>query len=183
LFFFLVPEKKTSRPPFQRSNHLPHAVTAMLKFLGNLQRFLLRGNIINYVVAIGIGSSFVLVINAFVKAICMPLVFHYVLDDPEVARKKVVICEAKEACSAGPAKPEVAMQYGLLIEAVLNLVFVTVSLYALLSVLMHFDQTRNFFQGDAPPPPSQTELSAKQANELLREIRDALRLQPKTVPA
>jgi large conductance mechanosensitive channel len=150
----------------------------MLNFLRNFKRFLLRGNIINYVVAIGIGSAFVVVINAFVKGICMPLVYHYLLGEPEMARKKVIICAAKLACSDAPAKPEISMQYGLLIEAMLNLLFVTLSLYALLNLLVHFDASRDFLQGGdvppPPPPPSPTE-QLKQTNELLREIREALK--------
>jgi len=144
----------------------------MLTFLRNLKRFLLRGNIINYVVAIGIGSAFVLVINSFVKGIVMPLVYHYVLNDPEVARKKVIICPAKEACSKGPAKPEISMQYGMLLESVLNLVFISLSLYMILSLIMRFDP-RDLIQGsEAHPLPSSP--SQQRTIELLGEIRDAL---------
>jgi large conductance mechanosensitive channel len=163
---------------------LPSAT--MMTFLRNLKRFLLRGNIVNYVVAIGIGSAFVVMINAFVKGIVMPLVYHYVLQEPEMSRKKVVICAAKAACDKGPAKPEVAMQYGLLIEAVLNFFFIALSLYGILSLLMHFDASRDLIQGGDGATsaahhhlPTPQLLLAQRTNDLLIEIRDALAVRGK----
>lgn len=133
------------------------------------REFISRGNVIDLAVGIVIGASFNAIVDALVKGILMPLV-GLVTGGMNFADKKIVIRPAEVI--DGKEIPENALQYGLVIQAVISFLIVAFAVFMLIKGInrlrRHTEKKREEAAAEAPPPPSPEVV-------LLQEIRDLLK--------
>ena len=128
--------------------------------------FIIRGNVVDLAVGVIIGASFTGIVNSLVKDILMPPI-GLVLGGIDLSNFFVVLKgdhnlnSLKAAADAGA----VTLNYGLLINAVLNFLIVAFVLFLILR------QINRLKKPDAPAAPAETPEDIL----LLREIRDQLK--------
>jgi len=124
--------------------------------------FVMRGNVIDMAVGIIVGTAFGRIINSLVEDILMPPI-GYIMGGVNFSHFKIVI---KGATSQAP---EVAVNYGIFFNTVINFVIVAFAMFMLIRAtrLLHRKQ--------------EAAASAKLSNQeaLLTEIRDILKKQAK----
>ncbi|WP_232668021.1 large conductance mechanosensitive channel protein MscL [Pseudonocardia sp. TRM90224] len=127
--------------------------------LRGFKDFVLRGNVVDLSVAVVIGAAFGLVVSAFTDKIVKPLV--NAVTPPETPALGVRIV---------PGKESTYIDFAGLITVALNFVIVAVVVYFLIVLPLNRLKERRK-SGEEPGPAEPTEV------ELLKEIRDLLRLQ------
>ena len=136
----------------------------MGKFLHDFKEFALKGNVVDMAVGVIVGGAF-----GKINDILMP-VFSIVTGGDGYKNLKYVITEARPATADGAAAvEEVAVNYGLFIQNVVDFVIIALSIFVALRVMMKFMKKEKKAEEPAPAP----EPSAEE--KLLAEIRDELR--------
>ncbi|MEH6745719.1 MAG: large conductance mechanosensitive channel protein MscL [Maribacter arcticus] len=127
--------------------------------------FIMTGNVIDLAVAVLLAGAMGLVVSGFVGDIMMPIVGHF-SGDVDFADMKVVLSEAIIAADGSITKPENAIMYGKWVNAIINLIIVG---FVLFIIIKAYNKTKT------PPAPVEEAPKGPTAEELLVEIRDALR--------
>ena len=127
--------------------------------------FIMTGNVIDLAVAVLLAGAMGLVVSGFVGDIMMPIVGHF-SGDVDFADMKVVLSEAIIAADGSITKPENAIMYGKWINAIINLIIVG---FVLFMIVKAYNKTKT------PPAPVEEAPKGPTAEELLVEIRDALK--------
>ena len=125
----------------------------------------MTGNVIDLSVAVLLAGAMGLVVSGFVSDIMMPIVGHF-SGGVDFADMKIVLSEAVIAADGVVAKPENAILYGKWINAIINLVIVG---FVLFIIVKAYNKTKT------PPAPVEEAPKGPTAEELLVEIRDALK--------
>lgn len=131
--------------------------------------FALKGNVLDLAVGVIIGAAFGAVVSSLVADVLMPPI-GWLAGGIDFADKKVVIQSAQTAMKDGKeiVKPEVALSYGLFINAVIKFLIQAAAVFMIIKL---FNTARKRFEAEkaaAPPPPPTPE------QKLLTEIRDLL---------
>ena len=129
------------------------------------KNFIMTGNVIDLSVAVLLAGAMGLVVSGFVSDIMMPIVGHF-SGGVDFADMKIVLSEAVIAADGVVAKPENAILYGKWINAIINLVIVG---FVLFIIVKAYNKTKT------PPAPVEEAPKGPTAEELLIEIRDALK--------
>ncbi|WP_339656700.1 large conductance mechanosensitive channel protein MscL [uncultured Maribacter sp.] len=129
------------------------------------KNFIMTGNVIDLSVAVLLAGAMGLVVSGFVSDIMMPIVGHF-SGGVDFADMKIVLSEAVIAADGVVAKPENAILYGKWINAIINLVIVG---FVLFIIVKAYNKTKT------PPAPVEEAPKGPTAEELLVEIRDALK--------
>ncbi len=141
----------------------------MGKFLHDFKEFALKGNVVDMAVGVIVGGAFGKIVSSLVNDILMP-VFSIVTGGDGYKNLKYVITEARPATADGAAAvEEVAVNYGLFIQNIVDFVIIALSIFVALRVMMKFMKKEKKAEEPAPAP----EPSAEE--KLLTEIRDELR--------
>ncbi|MEH6770127.1 large conductance mechanosensitive channel protein MscL [Maribacter arcticus] len=127
--------------------------------------FIMTGNVIDLAVAVLLAGAMGLVVSGFVGDIMMPIVGHF-SGDVDFADMKVVLSEAIIAADGSITKPENAIMYGKWVNAIINLIIVG---FVLFIIIKAYNKTKT------PPAPVEEAPKGPTAEELLVEIRDALK--------
>jgi large conductance mechanosensitive channel len=127
------------------------------------KNFIMTGNVIDLAIAVLLAGAMGLVINGFVNDIMMPFVGHF-SGGLDFADMKVVLDEAIVATDGTITKSENAIMYGKWINAIINLIIVG---FVLFIIIKAYNKTKTPPAPAAPAGPSD--------NDLLKEIRDALK--------
>lgn len=122
--------------------------------------FVTRGNVVDLAVGLIIGGAFTSVINSFVSDIIMPLIA--MLGRIHLSQMKWVLNQATNNQS------EVAIMYGNFIQVAINF-FITALCIFLIIILMGRDPKKIKTKDEAQKG------QAQKTNDLLEEIRDALK--------
>lgn len=117
----MKPEEKAKKVKKVRK---PSAVSKFFKEFGE---FISRGNVMTMAVGIIIGGAFNAIVTSLVNSIIMPPIS--LLLGNEVSELKWVLRAATEA------KPEIALTWGLFVQAVLNFLIVAFSLFIIIKVM------------------------------------------------
>jgi large conductance mechanosensitive channel len=120
----------------------------------------MRGNVVDMAVGIVIGAAFGRIVNTLVNNVIMPPI-GMVTGGVDFSDKKLVLKDA-----VAPA-PEVAIGYGVFINAVIDFVIVAFALFMVIK-LMNQLQRQQAAAPAAPPAPTKDQV-------LLSEIRDLLK--------
>jgi large conductance mechanosensitive channel len=129
------------------------------------KKFILRGNVVDLAIAVVIGGAFSAVVNSIVNHIIMPVI-GWLIADVNFADLKVVLSEAIIENDV-VVKPEAAIAYGLLIQAIITFIIIGLVLFFIIKGLNKMKKPP-----EAPAP------AAKPADVvLLEEIRDLLKNQ------
>ena len=133
--------------------------------LKEFKDFIMTGNVIDLSVAVLLAGAMGLVVSGFVGDIMMPIVGHF-SGGVDFADMKIVLSEAIVAADGSITKPENAIMYGKWINAIINLVIVG---FVLFIIVKAYNKTKT------PPAPVEEAPKGPTAEELLVEIRDALK--------
>ena len=130
--------------------------------LGEFREFIARGSVVDLAVGVVIGAAFGKIVTAFVDGIVMPIV-GVALGGVSVSDWKYVL-KPETVDATGKKVAEVAIQYGLLIQTMIDFLVIAFVIFLLLKA---YNRVRR--PADAAPAAPPEEVL------LLREIRDALR--------
>lgn len=144
----------------------------MGKFLTDFKEFALKGNIIDMAVGVIIGGAFGKIVSSLVDDILMPVISLCTGGDG-YKNLKYVITEAVPASADGSvaAVEEVAVNYGLFIQNIVDFFIIALSIFVALRVIMKFKKKAEEAPAPAPEPSPE--------EKLLTEIRDILKKEEK----
>lgn len=143
----------------------------MGKFLHDFKEFALKGNVIDMAVGVIVGGAFGKIVSSLVNDILMPVI-TCVTGGDGYANMKYVIKEAVPASADGAvaAVEEVAINYGMFIQNIVDFVIIALSIFVALRVTMKFmKKEKEAEEAPAPAPEPTAE------EKLLTEIRDLLK--------
>ena len=139
----------------------------MGKFLSDFKAFALKGNVIDMAIGVIIGGAFGKIVSSLVDDILMP-VLSLVTGGNGYANLKYVITPGSPAADGVAEIKEVAVNYGIFIQNIVDFIIIALSILVALRVTMKFMHAEKKKEEEAPAPaPSKEEV-------LLTEIRDLL---------
>ena len=130
--------------------------------VSEFKEFIARGNVVDLAVGVVIGAAFGKVVTALVDGVVMPIV-GVALGGVSVSDWKVVL-KPETVDAAGKKVAEVAVQYGMFIQTIIDFLIIA---FVIFMVLKAYNRLRRPV-AEAPAAPPEEVL-------LLREIRDSLR--------
>lgn len=145
----------------------------MGKFIHDFKEFAMKGNIIDMAVGVIVGGAFGKIVSSLVNDIIMP-VMSLVTGGDGYKNLKYVITEGRDAADGVAAVEEVAINYGLFIQNIVDFLIIALSIFVALRVVMKFMKKEK--EAEAAPAPA-PEPTAEE--KLLTEIRDLLKDQDK----
>lgn len=145
----------------------------MGKFLKDFKEFALKGNVVDMAVGVIIGGAFGKIVTSLVNDILMPVI-SIVTGGDGYKNLKYVITEARPATDGVAAVEEVAVNYGLFIQNIVDFLIIALSIFVALRVTMKFIKKEKKEEEAAPAPAPTPE------ETLLTEIRDILKSESKT---
>ena len=138
--------------------------------LEGFKAFLMRGNVIDFAVAVVIGAAFTAVVNSVVKGLINPIVGAFGTKDLEKYRSCLEApCETN---AAGEVAKGIPILWGSVLSAVLTFLITAAVVY----FLMVLPMSRYLARKAAKEQQAEEEVADAEAEEirLLREIRDEL---------
>jgi large conductance mechanosensitive channel len=131
--------------------------------IAEFKEFIARGSVVDLAVAVVIGAAFGRIVTALVDGIVMPFI-SMVTGGVSVADWKHVITPAQLDATGKQVAAEVAIKYGMFLQAIIDFVIVA---FVIFLVLRTYNRMRKPADA-APASPPEDVL-------LLREIRDSLK--------
>jgi len=131
--------------------------------LKEFKNFILTGNVIDFAVAVILAGAVGLVVNGFVADIIMPIVGHFA-GGIDFSEMKIVLDEAVVAADGSITTAENAIRWGAWINTIVNLIIVG---FVMFMIVKAYNKTKT--------PPAPAAPAGPTAEELLAEIRDALK--------
>ena len=128
--------------------------------LKEFKAFVMRGNVVDLAVGVIIGGAFGKVVSSLVSDVFMPVI-SVLTGGVSFIDLKIVLVEASGEAS------EVAVQYGLFIENIIDFLIIALSIFMLIKLLSMMKKKEA--EKPAPAP------VADPVVELLTEIRDHLK--------
>src|SRR4030095_16525434 len=129
--------------------------------LKEFKEFAMKGNLVDIAVAFVMGAAFSKVVSAFTGGLVAP--FVGMLTGKDLFQNKVVIKEEVKDDAGTITQPEVALQWGAFLTAVIDFIIVAFVMFLIIKGINIMKKN------EAPPPPPPTPEDVI----LLREIRDA----------
>lgn len=142
----------------------------MGKFLSDFKNFALKGNVVDMAIGVIVGGAFGKIVTSLVNDIIMPVI-SLITGGDGYKNLKYVITQAVPASADGAtaAVEEVAVNYGLFIQNIVDFIIIALCIFLALRVTMKFMHKEAKEEAEQPAPePSKEEL-------LLTEIRDILK--------
>lgn len=138
----------------------------MGKFLSDFKAFAMKGNLIDMAVGVIIGNAFGNIVSSLVKDIIMP-VFAALGNAGDFKTLKWVLKKGSDAAAEGQAAvEEVAINYGMFIQNIVDFLIIAFSIFVALRVVMKFKKQEEEAPAAAPEPSNE--------EKLLTQIRDLL---------
>lgn len=128
----------------------------------------MKGNIVDMAVGVIIGGAFGKIVSSLVNDIIMPVI-SIITGGEGYKNLKYVITEGKAAVDGAAAVEEVAINYGLFIQNIVDFLIIAFSIFVCLRVIMKFKKKEEEAPAPAPEPTKE--------EVLLTEIRDLLKQQ------
>lgn len=140
----------------------------MGKFIQDFKEFALKGNVIDMAVGVIVGGAFGKIVSSLVNDIIMPLV-SVITGGDGYKNLKWVITPASAGPDGTVAVEEVAVNYGLFIQNVVDFFIVALCIFVALRYTVKFMRKEKKVEEAAPAPKPSPEV------KLLTEIRDELK--------
>lgn len=138
----------------------------MGKFLSDFKAFAMKGNLIDMAVGVIIGRAFGNIVTSLVNDIIMP-VFAAFGNAGDFKTLKWVLKKGSDAAAEGQAAvKEVAINYGMFIQNIVDFLIIAFSIFVALRVVMKFKKQEEEAPAAAPEPSNE--------EKLLTQIRDLL---------
>jgi large conductance mechanosensitive channel len=140
-----------------------------------LKAFFLRGNVVDLAVAVVIGAAFGKIITSIVDNIIMPCI-GFLTADVDLADLKYVLQKSVTDSSGIITTPEVAIGYGLLINALIQFLIIALVIFLIVKIISSARA-----KAESLAKKEQPEEPAVLPNEiaLLSDIRDLLKADKK----
>ncbi len=134
--------------------------------ISEFKAFAMKGNVVDMAVGVIIGGAFGKIVGSLVSDVMMPVI-GMATGGVSFTDKKLVM---RTAVMDGDklVKPEVAMNYGTLIDAVINFLIIALCLFLVIKAMNAAKKKEVVAPAPAPAAPPRQEV-------LLEEIRDLLR--------
>lgn len=139
-----------------------------MSFLKDFKDFAMKGNIVDMAVGVIIGGAFGAIVSSLVNDIIMPVI-SLVTGGDGIKNLKYVLVHAKDAAQGVAAVEEVAINYGVFIQNIVDFLIIAFCIFVALRVIMKFKKSEEA-KPEPAPAPSKEEV-------LLTEIRDLLKAQ------
>lgn len=134
--------------------------------ISEFKAFAMKGNVVDMAVGVIIGGAFGKIVGSMVSDVMMPVI-GVVTGGVSFADKKLVM-KAAVMDGATVVRPEVAMNYGTFIDAIINFVIIAFCLFMVIKAMNAAKKKEAAAPAPAPAAPPRQEV-------LLEEIRDLLR--------
>ncbi|MBR5540647.1 MAG: large conductance mechanosensitive channel protein MscL [Clostridia bacterium] len=152
----------------------------MKKFLQEFKEFISKGNVIDMAVAVIIGNAFKAIITALVDNVIMPLI-SLAVGGLNFTEWKWVLTPAVTKLVDGVETvetPEVAVTYGVLLQAVIDFLIVAFCIFVALKILLAVQtKTKELLVKKAEEEVAVEEAAAPAETEMdvLKDIRELLK--------
>ena len=133
--------------------------------LKEFKNFIMTGNVIDFAVAVILAGAVGLVVNGFVADIIMPVVGHFA-GGIDFSQMKIVLDQAVVGADGVVTTPENAVRWGAWVNTNVNLIIVGFVMFLIVKA---------YNKSKAPEPKPEATPKGPTAEELLAEIRDALK--------
>lgn len=140
----------------------------MGKFIQDFKAFALKGNVVDMAVGVIVGGAFGKIVTSLVNDIIMP-VMSIITGGDGYKNLKYVIQAGRPAVGDQAAIEEVAVNYGLFIQNIVDFFIIALCIFIALRYTMKFMHKEKAEEEAAPEPAGPTQ------EELLTEIRDILK--------
>lgn len=140
----------------------------MGKFLTDFKEFSLKGNVLDMAVGVIVGGAFGKIVSSLVNDIIMPI-FAGLGDAGDFKSLKYVLKAGQAAAEGKEAIEEVAINYGMFIQNIVDFLIISFSIFVALRFMMRFKKKAEEAPAPAPEPTAE--------EKLLTEIRDLLKQQ------
>ena len=137
-----------------------------MKLLKEFKDFAVKGNMIDMAIGIIIGASFNAIVNVLVKNIILPPL-SLLSDGISFGDKKLILRKASDQAS------QVSVDYGLLIETVLDFLIVGFTIFLVVKFINRLRAKADDVQDVTVPTPADVELLSK-IKDLLEEQNKVL---------
>lgn len=143
----------------------------MEKFIQDFKAFALKGNVIDMAVGVIVGGAFGKIVSSLVDDIIMPVI-TICTGNTGFENMKYVIHHAEPADAAlgKAAVEEVAINYGMFIQNIVDFLIIALSIFVALRVTMKFMKKEKEVEAAPAPAPDPSG-----EEKLLTEIRDLLK--------
>jgi large conductance mechanosensitive channel len=138
--------------------------------LSEFRAFVARGNVVDLAVGVVIGAAFGKIVSALVDGVVMPML-AMATGGVRVDQWKLVLKPAVLDAAGKVASPEVAVQYGNVLQATIDFLIIALVIFL---VLRAYNRLR--------APAVEAPAAAPEDVVLLREIRDLLQGRPSPRP-
>ncbi len=148
----------------------------MKKFFEEFKEFISKGNVIDMAVAVIIGNAFKAIITALVDNVIMPLISLAVGGLNFTEWKWVLTPAVMEGTEV--VTPEVAVNYGVLLQAVIDFLIVAFCIFVALKILLAVQtKTKELLAKKAEEEVAAAEEAAPAETEMdvLKDIRELLK--------
>ena len=148
----------------------------MKKFFAEFKEFITRGNVIDMAVAVIVGNAFKAIITALVDNVIMPLI-SLAVGGLNFTEWKWVLTPAVLDEAGAVVTPEVAVSYGVLIQAVIDFLIVAFCIFVALKVVLAMQtKAKELFEKKAEEAAAAEEEAApaETQEDILRDIRALL---------
>lgn len=147
----------------------------MGKFIEDFKQFALKGNVIDMAVGVIVGGAFGKIVSSLVDDIIMPCI-SVITGNTGFENMKYIIhhAEPADAAAGKAAIEEVAINYGMFIQNIVDFIIIALSIFIALRVTVKFmkkEKEAEAAPAQAPEPTAE--------EKLLTEIRDLLKSQEK----
>ena len=142
----------------------------MAGFIKEFKEFAVKGNMIDMAVGIIIGTAFNRVVDALVKQVVMPPL-SVLTGNINYTEKKLVLQEGVAAADGVVAIEEVAIGYGMLVQAVIDFLIIGLTIFVVVKFI-------NRFKKKAEDPKNTTVVTPKDI-ELLSNLKELMEEQNK----
>ena len=127
------------------------------------KEFAMRGNVVDLAVGVIMGAAFAPIVSTLVEKVVMPPI-GLAMGGVDFSQKKIML----QAADAAAKVPEVAIQYGSFINALINFAITAFAIFLLVKGINTMKAKFEREKAAAPPPPPPRQ------EVLLEEIRNAL---------
>lgn len=138
----------------------------MGKFLQDFKDFAMKGNVIDLAVGVIIGGAFGKIVSSLVDDIIMPCM-SLIIGGDGYKNLKYVVKAGQKATESAAEIQEVAINYGIFIQNIVDFFIIAFSIFVALRVIMKFKKK----EAEAPAAPA----GPTKEEQLLTEIRDILK--------
>ena len=103
-------------------------------FVSDFKKFITKGNVLDMAVGVVIGTAFNAIVNTLVKSVIMPFT-SYFTTGVSIDEWKWVLREGVAATETTPEIAEIAVQYGLWIQTVIDFLIIAFTVFVVVRII------------------------------------------------